>query len=150
MDTYRDDEIIMVPVPKSRLADVYAALAKPAKEGADVPAEEKIEVPGQGSLTALMVGKLASELKIPAVRTLLTRLAEQAPESLTFKEAVRVTGIESNALRAQLGSLSKISKRLFSHTIWPMHVGYVDGGEAVYSMDPKIAAWWLEAASEKS
>ena len=27
MDTYRDDEIIMVPVPKSRLADVYAALA---------------------------------------------------------------------------------------------------------------------------
>ena len=29
MDTYRDDEIIMVPVPKSRLADVYAALAKP-------------------------------------------------------------------------------------------------------------------------
>lgn len=146
MDTYRDDEIIMVPVPKSRLQDVYAALAKPAKEGAGVLAEEKVEVPGQGSLTVSMVGKLESELGIPAVRDLLTRLAEQAPEPLTFKEAVQAAGIESNMLRAQLGSLSKVTKRLFNYTIWPMHVGYVDSGEAVYSMDPKIAEWWLEAS----
>ena len=150
MDTYRDDEIIMVPVPKSRLADVYAALAKPAKGGASVPAEDKVEVPGQGSLTALMVGKLESELDIPAIRALLTHLAEQAPESLTFKEAVQTVGIESNVLRAQLGSLSKVTKRLFSNPIWPMHVRYVDGGGAVYSMDPKIAEWWLEAVNGRS
>ena len=107
-------------------------------------------MPGQGSLTALMVGKLESELDIPAIRALLTHLAEQAPESLTFKEAVQAAGIESNVLRAQLGSLSKVTKRLFSNPIWPMHVRYVDGGEAVYSMDPKIAEWWLEAVNGRS
>ena len=121
-----------------------------AKQNAGEVAEERVEVPGQGTLTALMVGKLESEVDIPAVRALLTHLAEQAPASLTFKEAVQVTRIESNALRAQLGSLSKISKRLFGYAIWPMHVRYVDSGEAVYSMDPKIAAWWLEAASARS
>ena len=147
MPNYQDDEIIMVPVPKSRLMAVYAVLGSPeTEEGALARVEETVEVPTQGSLTASMVGRLESELDIPAIRALLTRLAEQAPKWLTFKEAVQAAGIESNILRAQLGSLSKITKRLFDYTIWPMEVRYADGGEAAYRMDPTIAQWWLDAA----
>ena len=150
MAAYQDDEIVMVPVPKSQLMIVYAAMVKAATEGAPAQADEKVEVPGQGELSAAMVSRLESELEIPAIKVLITRLAEQAPNSLTFKEAVQAAGVESNVLRAQLGSLSKTSKRLFKVTIWPMAVRYAEGGEAIYSMDPKIAEWWLEAARRKS
>lgn len=147
MSSYQDDEIIMVPVPKSRLQAVYVVLGSPA---APEEREEAVEVRGQGTWTASKVAKLEAGLDIAAIRALLTRLAEQAPEWLTFREAVEAAGIESNSLRAQLGSLSKVSKRLFLKTIWPMQVRYAEGGEAIYSMDPKIAEWWLEAVGEKS
>jgi hypothetical protein len=146
MSTYQDDEIVMVPVPRSLLMRVYAAMGNAATEqGALAQAEETVEVPGQGPWTATRIRRLESVLDSSALRALITRLAEQAPEELTFKEAVQAAGIDSNLLRAQLGSLSKISKRLFEKIIWPMEVRYAEGGDAIYSMDQKIAEWWLEA-----
>ena len=150
MTSYQDDEVVMVPVPKSLLMVVYAALAKATGDVASAQAEEAVEVSGQGEFTEAMVSRLESELHITAIKVLITRLAEQAPSSLTFKDAVQVAGVESNVLRAQLGSLSKTSKRLFKTTIWPMSVRYAEGGEAIYWMEPKIAEWWLEAAGRES
>jgi hypothetical protein len=146
MSNYQDEEIIMVPVPKSRLAAVYAALNPAASQAVAAQPEESVEIPGQGTLTASIVGRLEAEVSNPGIRTLVTRLAKQAPQSLTFRDAVQLTGMESNILRAQLGSLSKISKRVLGYTIWPMQVRYAEGGEAIYLMDPKVAEWWLEAA----
>ena len=153
MSTYQDDDIVMVPVPRRLLMTVYAAMTNAATErGGPALArlEETVDVPTQGPWTASMVRRLESELDNPAIRALLTHLAEQAPQSLTFKEAVQVAGIESNVLRAQLGSFSKITKRLFEKAIWPMQVRYAEGGEAIYLMDPKVAEWWLEATGRKS
>lgn len=154
-----DDDVVMVPVPRSKLGAVYMALgaaytavAHPATEhGSASRAEEAVEVYGQGPWTASEVNRLEHELRaVPAIRALLTRLAKQAPREMTFNEAVDETNIASNLLRARLGSLSKISKRLFGVTTWPMSVRYVESGGAIYSMDPKIAEWWLEAASRSS
>jgi hypothetical protein len=149
MSNYEGEEIIMVPVPKSRLAAVYAALNPEAKQAVAAQSEETVEYPRQPALTASMVSRLESELDSTAVRGLIDRLAEQAPKSLTFSEAVQVTGVEFTVLRAQLGSLSRISRRLFGDAIWPMEVRSPGGGEAVYSMDPKAAKWWLEAAKRR-
>src|SRR5690242_9543799 len=99
----------MFPVPKSRLRDVCALLAEPTADSATAVAEEAVEVPDQGTLTLAMISKLQVELNIPAIQSLLTRLAQQAPQPLTFKEAVQAAGVESNNLRAQLGSLTKIT-----------------------------------------
>lgn len=139
----------MVPVPKSRLAAVYAALNPETAQAVAAQPEETVEISGQPALTASMVSRLESELDIAAVRALIDRLAEQSPKSLTFTEAVQVAGVEFTVLRAQLGSLSKISKRLFGDAIWPMQVRQPGGGEAVYSMDPKVAKWWFEAAKRR-
>ena len=151
MDTYQDDEeIVMVPVPKSQLRAVYAALAAPTLgRGAPAPAEEEVEVYKQGRWTATMVNQLEAGLENPAMRTLITRLAEQAPRELPFKDAVAVTGMQANLLKAQFGSLSKISKRLFQRPrpTWPMSVRY--GDEAIYRMDPKVADWWLKAIGRR-
>lgn len=151
MQTYQDsDEIFMVPVPKSQLGAVYKVLANPATEqgAALARVEETVEVQGR-PWTASMVHQLEAHLEIPAVRALITLDAERAPKPLTFAEAVKATGIEAKLLRAQLGSLTKTAKRLFGAPIWPMSVRYGEAGEAIYSMAPRVAEWWTEAAGQR-
>jgi hypothetical protein len=151
MSTHQDaDEIFMVPVPRSQLSAVYRVLAGPAAEqGALARQEEAIEVPGQGPWTASMVGRLEADLEIPAIRALITLLAQRAPVPLTFQEAVEATGEETRLLRAQVGSLTKTTKRLFGSPTWPMSVRYGEAGEAVYSMVPRIAELWIEAVGRR-
>lgn len=151
VETYQDsDEIFMVPVPKSQLRAVYKVLANLATEqGAASGQAETIEVQGQGPWTAAMVSQLEADLEIPAVRALITLDAERAPKPLTFAEAVKATGVEAKLLRAQLGSLTKTTKRLFGRPIWPMSVRYGEAGDATYSMAPRVAEWWIEAAGRR-
>ncbi len=140
------EEIVMVPVPRSHLTEVYKVLANPL--GSSAPATEvegSVEVQGQGSWNRSMVERLEAELATPAVRTLIGLTAQRAPKSVSFGEAVAVGGEDANLLRGQLGSLTKMCKRLFGTKIWPMSVRYGEAGEAVYSMDRTIAGWWIEA-----
>ncbi len=151
MSIYHDsDEIFMVPVPKSQLRAVYKVLAGPVTEhGALAQAEEAIEVQGQGAWTASMVRQLEADLEIPSVRALITLLAQRAPAPMTFQEAVEATGTEVRLLRAQVGSLTKTTKRLFGPPTWPMSVRYGEAGDAIYSMLPRVAEWWIEATSRR-
>jgi hypothetical protein len=152
MSTNHDsDEIVMVPVPRSQLRAVYKVLAEPATEHkALARMEETIEVQGQGPWTASMISRLDAELEIPAVRTLITLIAKRAPMPLTFKEAVEATGAEARLLRAQVGSLTKTTKRLFERATWPMSVRYGEAGDAIYSMVPRVAEWWIEAIDRRA
>ena len=116
MESYQpDEEIVMVPVPKSQLRAVYTVLAAPSEgSGAPVHAEEAVEVYKQGRWTAEMIDQLEVGLKeSPAMHALITRIAEQAPRELSFTDAVTVTGMQANLLKAQFGSLSKLTRRLF-------------------------------------
>lgn len=147
MVTYHEtDEIVMVPVPRSRLGAVYSVLASPPMDTTPEASEETIEVNGQGPWTAVMMRQLDADLDIPAIRALINLVAERAPKPLTFEEAVHATGVEAKLLRAQVGSLTKATKRLFGARTWPMSVRYGEAGEAIYSMDPRVAGWWCSAA----
>ena len=140
----------MVPVPKSQLRAVYRVLADPVTEHKALAREEEtIEVPGQGAWTASMVSQLEAALEIPAVRALITLVAQRAPTPMTFQEAVEATGTEVSLVRAQLGSLTKTTKRLFGPPTWPMSVRYGEAGGAVYSMLPRVAEWWNEATGRR-
>jgi hypothetical protein len=141
----------MVPVPKSQLRAVYQVLADPATaQKALARAEETIDVQGQGPWTPSMISRLEADLQIPAVRTLITLLAKRAPKPLTFKEAAEATGAEARLLRAQVGSLTKTAKRLFGHPTWPMSVRHGEAGDAIYSMVPRVAEWWIEAIGRRA
>jgi hypothetical protein len=150
MSTHQDgEEIFMVPVPKSQLRAVYKVLADSEPDRrALARAEETIEVPGQGPWTSSMVRRLHADLDSPAVRTLITLLARQAPAPLTFQEAVEATGAEARLLRAQVGSLTKTTSRLFGKRTWPMSVRHGEAGDAIYSMLPRVAEWWTEATGQ--
>ena len=54
-------------------------------------------------------------------------------------------GAETRLLRAHVGSLTKTTNRLFGKRTWPMSVRYGDAGDAIYSMIPNVAEWWIEA-----
>jgi hypothetical protein len=140
----------MVPVPRRHLGPVYAALAEsmaPAAEASEAATgdDEAVDVVGQGEWTAPMVARLESELTYEATRALLTLAAQRAPRPITFSEAVESAGTTEIQLRAELAALTKITKRVFGKKTWPISYRYGDGGVAIYSMDPVIGEWWINA-----
>ena len=143
----------MVPVPKSQLGAVYEALARSMRDGAPpsqkagAGTEDTVEVKGQGSWTKAMVAILEADLEYPATRALFDMAAERAPRPVSFTEAAGKAGVEVKQLRAELGALSKITKRLFGTKTWPVSVKYGDAGDASYSMDQRLAKWWSEAVA---
>jgi hypothetical protein len=51
-------------------------------------------------------------------------------------------GVNDTQIRAQLGAMTKLCKRLFQRNTWPISVRWTGTGRANYSMRPEIAAWW--------
>ncbi len=151
------DEIVMVPVPRSYLGAVYAALGRsmnPTGPGEPGPTGDGVGVSVKGirsegrwtEAKLQRVEGILSPRKFPATRSLLTMAAERAPKPVTFGEAAARAGVPEKRFRGELGALTKVIKRLFDgETSWPVSVHYGDQGEASYSMDPQIAQWWLGA-----
>lgn len=150
------EDVVLVPVPVSMLGVVYGALARSMRlSDIDLLADstsdpDPVVVQGQGQWTRAMVERLEADLSYMATRTLITMAAERAPRSVTFAEAVKQSGVEEKKLRAELGGLSKITKRTFGVKSWPFAVKYGDMGEASYSMEPDVAQWWLHAENEET
>jgi hypothetical protein len=150
---YEPEEIVMVPVPVRLLRAVYALIAQdtgvslePAVASRDV---EVVEVERQGSWTEVMVRHLAVVLRHPAVRQLLTMAAQAAPKSVSFAEVVHAAATTEKKLRGEVASLSKLSRRVTpdGKISWPLSVDYRENGTAHYTMDPRIAEWWLSAVA---
>jgi hypothetical protein len=143
------DEIVLVPVPRRQLAAVYAALAdamgsQPPKANAETAeSDERVVVRGQGEWYMSKLETLDGQLgRLPNIRALIDLTAEKAPKGVSFRDAAEATGTPTNQLRAQVGALTKLSIKLFDARTWPMSVDFQAGGEAVYSMDPRVAEWW--------
>lgn len=49
-------------------------------------------------------------------------------------------------LRAQIGALSELTKKLFSKKTWLIHVHYNEQRKALHSMPEVIAGWWFNAS----
>lgn len=157
-----NDEIVLVPVPKSQLARVYAVLGTAMAQRSSTQASEEgrvrplapvdtggVHVQGQGVWTEAKVSQLAAELNHPGTRALLAMVAEAAPRPVLFSDAASTANIAESKLRGGLSALSKITKRLFGQVTWPMSVRYGERGEAYYSMSDTMGRWWREATDEE-
>jgi hypothetical protein len=157
MENREPEDVVLVPVPKSKLGVVYEALARSMGEsviaGSSPVAVQAsgavaVQVPGQGKWTEAMVDRLEIDFGYKATRMLFTMMAERAPRSVSFTEAVTEVGVERNKLRGELAALSKITKRLFGEKTWPCSWKTSETGEIVYWMEPEVAKWWLRAAEK--
>lgn len=165
METFRDsgnDPIVMVPVPRSQLPAVYRALASPATD-LSRPSEKLAEEPGGKSptisedsinvqgipWTSSKVKRLEQELTHWIARELVTLVAQRAPKSVSFQEVMEETNNDPSELRGAGAALTKTTKRVFGMKSWPMSYRWNGTGRAVYSMDPKVATWWLDATGAR-
>ena len=148
---YEPEEIVMVPVPVRLLRAVYTLIAEDTGDS-DEPAVashevEVVDVEGRGPWTEEMVRHLVVVLRHPAVRQLLTMAAQVAPKAVSFAEVVHAADTTEKKLRGEIASLSKLSRRVTpdGKISWPFSVDYRENGTAHYTMDPRIAEWWLSA-----
>lgn len=161
------DEIVMVPVPRRLLGAVYgvlgAAMAEPTR-GTDLDYEfppdeaQPVRDPGpkpqdqavlvdrrNGWWTPEMIRLLHARLSHPGARAIIDALAERAPREVALAEISEATGISVPQLRAELGAMTKLCKKLFGgRKTWPFSVRWALGGVANYSMNETIAGWWRD------
>ena len=147
------NDIVMVPVPRQHLEAVYGFLAgRTSSEGPTSPPEQGVEVEGQYSWTREMLLKLKTNLHLQDARTLLDAVAAASPEEVSMRDVAADNEIDPLKLRAQMGALTKLAKKLFSEPIWPVAVRYGDEagtetkpgatGLAYYRMPMEVAEWW--------
>lgn len=136
--------LVPVFVPREYLADVHALLGDrmAAKAGS---ADEVSDVEGQGPWQQAMVDRLHSIVRLEGVIAVLDACALSPGTDVPMLDVATSIGMPSKQLAAQMGSLSKDTRRLFGRITWPMSVRYQDGGQAVYVMNRAVAGWWLNA-----
>jgi hypothetical protein len=149
---------VSVPVPEHLVPEVYALIVNAGDNPAVVPAEAPagVAVPGNGTWTQAQIEELASMLRNPAGRNILTTVANVSltGRSATYEE-LRAAGEATSGsdftydkLRGQLSWISKYSKRIQGRKVWPME--YHDRGPGLpkadryqYKMPHEVATWWL-------
>lgn len=144
---YIDDAIIMVPVPRSQLGAVFRVLGDLAAQqvASGERSEEGVEVRGE-RWTVSKIRRLEAELTHQSAREFVTLVAREAPRYVTFQEAVQTMGVKPGQLRGAQAALTKTEKRLFGgDSRWPVSFR-TDAAGIAYSMDPKLATWWIEAS----
>ncbi|MDP8910159.1 MAG: hypothetical protein M3N47_13830 [Chloroflexota bacterium] len=92
---------------------------------------------------------LHARLNYAAARSIVRMTAETEPKEVTLAEVSEAVGVGVPQLRAELGAMTKLCKNLYSgRKTWPFSVRWRFGGVANYSMEKRIARWWLELDSE--
>lgn len=146
MPRYEDEDFVNVPVPKSRVEEVYQLLGMP---------QRKNEPDGTKSLRENGKSKwwpqdrivlLKQEITNSTILTLLDLAAERSPAPVGFDEICRETGSTEGKVRADLGKLTSLIKRLFKdneRAWWPVEIKATV--PATYSMPQDIARLWERA-----
>lgn len=156
------DEVINFPVPKRYLPVVIRALAKAMESDDARPAVERdqgLSVPEE-QLNGKAVfdwtnvencKKLRQELHYPGALTMLNLTAASPDEPVSFQDVVIASGRSDIQVRAELGALTKILKRLYKvsreEVVWPAKVVWAIGGDQqmYYVMRPEVARAWKQS-----
>lgn len=148
-----EDEIVMVPVPKGRLQEVYGLLARQPRDSVPSP-EEPLYAPGTAEAkvawySKVRVRQLKKELPRYPGADAVVRLAAQAAlngaETISIRDAQKSSGLNQQTVAAQLGAMTKLCKKLFKSDEWPIIWKWALGGEQCmyYLMPKEIAELWL-------
>lgn len=131
------DDIVMVPVPRSRLQDVYSLLGG---SGARARAGSPKVAGGEWTLSAFAL--IAEEPRKSGliISQVLDVLAESADTAVAYSDLVDRLGISSNSLRGAFGGFTKIANGL--GLPMPFHV--IDNGTSNtrYILGAAHAATW--------
>jgi hypothetical protein len=129
------------------LAGQILPLVGPRVAGITSVGVEAVYVPNQGDWTQDMVVRLKKSLTYPAAITLLDMAAAKPNKEIKFPEIGARSGLSDKQVAAELGAMSKLSRKLFDgQKIWPIR-WWQDASDNItrYVMHPRIAEWWRAA-----
>lgn len=128
----------MVQVPKRLIEELVRCLE--AQPEPAVVVDEK-----QGVWTQSMVDTFRTEIerRYTQAAQVFKSAAQASPDLLRFREFAKQSGLEGQQLGAELGAVSKTSRRLFRRVTWPMTVRDTSDG-MTYQMPLQVAKWWLQ------
>ncbi len=160
-----EEAIHMVPVPQSRLTEVYALLgAAPAPV---VDPEASYEVPNEGGSWTIdelyRLYKKCNPTLVAVVSDVATRCLRKGGKGPYFGKSTQDTMIERAKpfyrsttrdeeftrvkLRAQLSWLSKHSRAVKLAQAWPLYIELAEGTVALYRMPKPLAEAWISFAN---
>jgi hypothetical protein len=146
-----DDDIVMVPVPRSALGAVYRALGDFLGRPASLV--ELVQVANNGEWSEADVRQVCLALtSLPAQKTFRCVAAAHG-KLVTYEAMANSAGLAVDELRTQLAWFSKRCKRVRGANEWPIELvrdpGKPKGQHCSYRMPPRIAEWWLAAEAER-
>lgn len=98
----------------------------------------------QGSWSASMLEKFRRELyPYPAAVELLQFAADNAGGEVNYRDFLGQSSWTDTQVRAQLGAISKVARKLFGKKIWPVRTRQGSDGVMRYFMPEGIAQWWM-------
>jgi antitoxin component HigA of HigAB toxin-antitoxin module len=108
----------------------------------------QLDVPyGQGDYTREMVEQLRREIaQYEAAVKAVSYLADRPDEIVLYTKLQEQSGVESKYLNAELGQITRASRRLFGSRKWPFKRWQASDGESRYQMPRRIAEWWKVAS----
>jgi hypothetical protein len=99
----------------------------------------------QRRFTPAELGLLKRTLEPSSLARILLDMCAQAPdEPIAFETVVAEAGLRSEQARGQIGSFTKILKKLFHTPEWPLLVHYGTQGQATYIMPEGMARIWRD------
>lgn len=160
---FSNEEIVMVPVPRSLLPDVYAVLARGTRvrRYSEMSVEEpatlfesrapyaRSSTPGRSDSRRFSAGELGLLKRHldpdGGARKLLDLCASRPGQMIRFDEVARETNFDPSLLKGQIGGLTKLLKKLFHDPAWPIHYTWGAQGlqQASYEMSDETAQMWL-------
>jgi hypothetical protein len=146
-----DDDIVMVPVPRSALGAVYKALGDCLGDHSTLV--ERVLVANNGEWSEAEVRQVCFALtSLPAQKTFRCVAAARG-KLVTYEALANAAGLAIDELRTQLAWFSKRCKRVRGANEWTIELvrdpGKPKGKHCSYRMPPRIAEWWLVAEAER-
>lgn len=137
--------VVYIPVPATRLLDVYAALSR---LGVPVHGESGRPAEPQSAKTynwdAQAIYRLNREVRHPAVRTMLDLCAGKPDQWVSILEVMEQSGLKKPKVRAALAGFTMLLKSRFGTKVWPLSWEWIDG-HAHYRMDRETSGYWQAA-----
>ncbi|HEX6482748.1 MAG TPA: hypothetical protein VF043_28230 [Ktedonobacteraceae bacterium] len=145
MKKYEEEDFVNIPVPKSRVEEVFRLLSTPK---ANVVSSPAVLNSGDSEWWTMdRIAKLKGAISNPTVIALLNMTAERADEWVGFDEIWRTRGITAGKARGDLAGLTRIIKRTFQDNEkgwWPVEIRDATVPIA-YRMPVEIERRWKEA-----
>jgi hypothetical protein len=113
------------------------------------PADDSIYIDyRQGSWTASMLEQFRREIyPYPAAVELLQFAAENAGQEVNYRDFLQKSSSSDTQVRAELGAISKVARKLFGKKVWPVRTRQGSDGVMRYFMPEGIAEWWTQGGS---